>query len=148
MILNIYLIIVLLLIALYHHSIQNNLEKFFFEKYFGYNNVKRPSTKCKNKKINNNLNCLGFPSGHAEAITIISGLLYYYNFITLGLCLIIIFIISLQRIITDKHTISQVLAGILFGYGYLNIYTYFNLSIYSFLIVASIGLILYFFTFT
>jgi hypothetical protein len=146
--LNILLIIVILLIVFYHNLIQNDLEKRFFEKYLGYDNVKRPLKKCKKYEKKNTLSCVGMPSGHAETITILSGLLYYYKFISLWLCFTLILIFSFERITSNAHTLQQVFVGILFGYGYLNIYTYFNLSIYSFLIVASIGLILYFLTFT
>ena len=87
------------------------------------------------------------PSGHAETITILTYLLYYYKFIPLWLCFIVIFLFCLQRITSNMHTLPQVIIGILFGYLYSNIYTYFNLSIYSFLIVVSIGLTLYFLSF-
>jgi hypothetical protein len=146
--LNILLIIAILLIAFYHKLIQNNLEKNFFEKYFGYDNVKRPLKKCKIYEKKNNLSCLGFPSGHAETITIVCCLLYYYKFIQLWLCFILIVIFSLERITSKAHTLKQVFIGILFGYLYSNIYIHFNLSIYSFLIVICIGIILYFLTFT
>ena len=141
--LNTFIIIVILLITFYHYIIQNDLEKIFFEKYFGYDNVKRPLKKC-NKYKKGNFSCLGMPSGHSETITILSYLLYYYKFITLWFCFILIFLFSLQRITSNMHSLPQVLMGILFGYLYSKIYTYFNLSIYSFLIVASIGLIFYF----
>jgi len=145
--LNIFLIIVILLITFYHNLIQNDLEKIFFEKYLGYDNVKRPLKKC-NKYKKNNFSCLGMPSGHAETITILTYLLYYYKFLPLWLCFLLIFLFCLQRITANKHTLSQVIIGILFGYLYSNIYTYFNLSIYSFLIVVSIGLTFYFLSFT
>ena len=42
------------------------------------------------------------PSGHAGTITIVCCLLYYYKYINLYTCVIIITIVSLQRII-DIH---------------------------------------------
>jgi membrane-associated phospholipid phosphatase len=145
--LDIFLIILILIFAYYHYNIQNDLEKIFFKKYFGYDNIKRPLKKCQYENADNLL-CYGMPSGHAETITILTYLLYYYKFIPLWLCFLLIFLFCLQRITANMHTLPQVIIGILFGYLYSNIYTYFNLSIYSFLIVASIGLTLYFLSFT
>jgi membrane-associated phospholipid phosphatase len=82
------------------------------------------------------------PSGHAEGITILSSLLYLYNFIPLWLCLILIIGVSGQRITSQMHTLPQVIAGIFFGYMYTLLYHHFNFSIYSILIVLSIGSIL------
>jgi membrane-associated phospholipid phosphatase len=81
------------------------------------------------------------PSGHAETITIFSLLLYLYNIIPLWLCILLIFVISSQRVIYKYHTIIQVLIGIFIGIIYTMIYKYFNLSYISFLIVLAIGFI-------
>jgi hypothetical protein len=130
------------LISLYHILIQNDLEKKFSETYFNYDDVKRPLTKCSIYLHGQTKGCIGMPSGHAEGITILSSLLYLYNFIPLWLCLILIIGVSGQRITSQMHTLPQVLAGISFGYIYALLYHYFNFSFYSFLIVLSIGSIL------
>jgi hypothetical protein len=136
------IIILIILISLYHYFIQNSLEKFFSKTYFNYEKVKRPLIRCSNFLDTQSLGCIGMPSGHAETSTLFSSLLYLYDFIPLWLCLILIIGVSGQRIISNIHTMSQVLAGISFGYMYALLYRHFNLSVYSFLIVLSIGLIL------
>jgi hypothetical protein len=134
--------IIILLISFYHIRIQNGLEKKFSETYFNYEDVKRPLPRCSNYLDGQPLGCIGMPSGHAETITILSSLLYLYDFIPLWLCLILIIVFSGQRITSQMHTLPQVLVGISFGYIYAFIYHYFNFSAYSFLIVLSIGSIL------
>jgi hypoxanthine phosphoribosyltransferase len=129
------------IIAFYHFFIQNGLEKIFFESYFEYDDVKRPLSKCANSTNGQKTECIGMPSGHAETVTIIATLLYLYKFITLPICLLLIFVFSAQRIISDMHTTVQVICGILFGAFYVLIYKSFHLSMYSLLIVISIGII-------
>ena len=136
------IIIIIILVSLYHGILQNGLEKIFSETYFNYKDVKRPLISCSSCLDGQPLGCIGMPSGHAETITILSSLLYLYNFIPLWLCLILIIGVSGQRITSNKHTLPQVLAGIFLGYIYTLLYHHFNLSIYSFFIVLSIGLIL------
>jgi hypothetical protein len=118
------------------------LEKIFFDLYLNYEIVKRPLVQC-NTEIVKTHNCLGFPSGHAETSTIILCLLYFNKFITLPVCIIFIILFSLQRIIVNMHTLIQVIFGILFGFLYSQIYMQNHFSIYSFLIVFSIGFILH-----
>ena len=130
------IVVLIILISLYHMSIQNDLEKKFSETYFNYEEVKRPLPRCSNDE---QFGCIGMPSGHAETITILSSLLYLYDFIPLWLCLVLIIGVSGQRITSNMHTIPQVLAGIYFGYLYTLLYHHFNFSVYSFLIVLSIG---------
>ena len=139
---NLNIVIIIILICFYHIRIQNGLEKIFSETYFNYKEVNRPLIRCSSYLNGQILGCIGMPSGHAETITIFSSLLYLYDFIPLWLCLILIIGFSGQRITSNMHTLSQVLAGISFGYVYALIYQYFNFSAYSFLIVFSIGLIL------
>ena len=133
-----YFIIFLLIVVLYHYDIQNNVEKQLCLEYFGYNNVKRP--------LSGNImfsTCdLGMPSGHAEAGTIMFLLLYFYEYISLPVSIILIFIVSLQRVVKERHTIAQVIAGTMCGIIYSYIYKSYNLSIFSFLIVLSITLLL------
>lgn len=145
-----YLIFVIAIICLYHYIVQNSLEKMLSYTYFNYDNIKRPLTSCvndsKEKLINiitkTHQNCVGMPSGHAETVTILSSLLYFYEFIPLWLCLLLIFCVSIQRIISNMHTFIQVITGILIGYIYFNIYILYNLSVYSILLVLCIGLII------
>ena len=133
-----YFAIFLLIVVLYHFWVQNNVEKLFCLEYFGYNNVKRP--------LSGNImfsSCdLGMPSGHAEAGTIMFLLLYFYEYISLPVSIILIFIVSLQRVVKERHTIAQVIAGTMCGIIYSYIYKSYNLSIFSFLIVLSITLLL------
>ena len=136
------IIVLIILICLYHGILQNGLEKIFSETYFNYEQVNRPLIRCSSYLNGQILGCIGMPSGHSETITIFSILLYLYNFIPFWLCLILIFVFSGQRITSNMHTFTQVVAGIFFGYVYALIYQYFNFSSYSFLIVLSIGLIL------
>jgi hypothetical protein len=85
---------------------------------------------------------LGMPSGHAEIATIISCILYYYKFISLWLCILLIFIFSLQRVIANRHTVFQVIIGIMCGLIYSYIYISNNLSFLSLGFVMLIGLLL------
>ena len=137
---NISLIVLFVLIFMYNFYIQNGLEKLFSETYFDYNLVKRPLARCSN--TNHFTGCIGMPSGHAESFTLLSCLLYFYKFIPFYYCILFIFLFSFQRIISNMHTLNQVLVGITTGYMYASIYKYFDLSMYSFLIVFSIGLFL------
>jgi len=131
----------LIFIFLYHYYIQNEIEKRFSLTYLPYNKVKRPLQKCDND-FYKSIHCIGMPSGHAEAATIILCLLYYYKYISIWLAILFIFIFSIQRIIIGVHTLLQVLMGILVGLIYYMIYISFNLTLISFLIVFAIGVIL------
>jgi membrane-associated phospholipid phosphatase len=136
------IVVLIILISFYHGTLQNDLEKKFSETYFNYEEVKRPLPRCSSFPNDEQHGCIGMPSGHAETITILSSLLYLYDFIPLWLCIILIIGVSGQRITSNMHTISQVLAGISFGYMYALLYYHFNFSVYSFYIVLSIGSIL------
>lgn len=141
---NIIILITIILLSSYHYFIHNGLEKTFSQTYFEYDDIRRPLELC-DKEINcPRLFCTGMPSGHAETITVFCLLLCLYNFIPLWLSIVIIIIVDFQRIISNKHTIIQVLIGSLLGIIYANIYKFFNLSIYGFLLVFSIGFILTF----
>jgi len=133
-----YFAIFLLIVVLYHYYIQNNVEKRFCLEYFDYNNVKRPLSG----NIMSSSGDLGMPSGHAEAGTIMFLLLYYYGYISLPVSIILIFIVSLQRVLKERHSIAQVIVGTICGLIYSYIYKSYNLSIFSFLIVLSITFLL------
>ena len=133
-----YFAIFLLIVVQYHRYIQDDVEKLFFLEYFGYDNVKRPLTG--NTMISTK--DLGMPSGHAESATIMFLLLYFYGYISLPVSIILIFLVSLQRVLAQRHSIAQVTVGTILGLIYSYIYKSYNFSIFSFLIVISITLIL------
>ena len=133
-----YFAIFLLIVVMYHHYVQDNIEKIFFLEYFGYNNVKRPLSG----NIMYSYEDLGMPSGHVESSTLMFLLLYFYGYISLPVSIILIFLISLQRVLEQRHTIAQTIVGAICGIIYSYIYKSYNLSIFSFLIVVSITLLL------
>jgi hypothetical protein len=125
---------------MYHFYIHNNLEKLFSQTYFDYDKVKRPLSKCQNREKFARSGCIGMPSGHAETSSVFSFLLYFYKIIPLWACLLIISIISIQRITSHMHTINQVTVGVILGYIYACIYKKFS---YGFAIIFFIGLLLF-----
>lgn len=127
-----------LVVVFTYHIIHNNIEKQFSLTYFGYDNIKRPLSDSNMYTYRD----LGMPSGHAEISTIISCILYHYKFISLWLCILLIFIFSIQRIIADRHLLNQVIVGIMCGLIYSYIYISNNLSFLSLGIVMLIGLLL------
>ena len=136
--------VIIVVITSYHYLIQNYLEKYFFKCNFDYNNIKRPLKICsKEREREKPTMCIGMPSGHVETITIFSSLLYLYKFIPLWISILLIFIISMQRYITNMHSIIQIMTGIIFGLSYVFIYKHFNLSILSFIIIIFTGISLY-----
>jgi hypoxanthine phosphoribosyltransferase len=132
------LLITICIIFLYHYYIQNGLEKLFCQGFFDYNDIKRPLQNC-NNNIYTSLSCIGLPSGHAETATIFFSLLYIYKFISLPFCIIIIFLISLQRVVTHMHTVEQVVVGIILGLVYCQNYSATNCSLYSLIPVIVLG---------
>jgi prepilin signal peptidase PulO-like enzyme (type II secretory pathway) len=64
------------------------------------------------------------------------------DFASYSLLLITIFIFSIQRIIANKHTLNQLIVGIMCGLIYSYIYISNNLSFLSLGIVMLIGLLL------
>ena len=134
-----YYIIFFLVIIFTYHLVQNNIEKQFSLTYFGFDNVKRPLSDSNMYTFRD----LGMPSGHAEIATIISCILYYYKFISLWLCILLIFIFSLQRVIANRHTVFQVIIGIMCGLIYSYIYISNNLSLLSLGFVVLISLLLF-----
>lgn len=138
------IIMIIIIVSLYHYLIQNGLEKKFSKAYFNYKYIKRPLNEC--EQNNNYFKCVGMPSRHAEIASIIAFLMYSYEFISLPICLLIIFIFSAQRVIKNFHTVLQVIVGIFLGYIYASIYTKFDFSVYSFAIVFGIGIMLHLLT--
>jgi len=142
---NMILFIIICIISFYHFLIHNGLEKIFMQTYLNYDFVKRPLKNC-NNTLYKAVKCVGLPSGHAETVTVLSILLYYYKIIPLYICIILILVFSLQRVISHMHTFFQITLGILFGVFYSYIYISLNLSLLSFLVIAIIGLVLIMFT--
>jgi membrane-associated phospholipid phosphatase len=138
---NYFTLLIIFFILIYHSFIQNKIEKHFFETLLGYNFVKRPFESCK-YEINKSPHCLGFPSRHVEITTLVCSLLYFTKFISLNVCIILIILFLLHRIFFNFHTLLQVCVGLFFGFIYSQIYILTNFSIYSFLIVFLIGLLL------
>lgn len=132
----------LIFIIIYHIIIHNNLEKMFLSAFFNYDDIKRPLNKCNNNFLEP-LSCYGMPSGHAELITILASLLYKNNIISLEIAILLIIIISSQRVISNMHTVKQVCAGIILGLIYGKIY---NSSKYSYIIIIVFGLLMANFT--
>ena len=64
------------------------------------------------------------------------------SFANIRYCLFMIIVVSLQRLVTNVHSIIQVAMGIFAGLIYSSIYKYFDLSIISFLIIFTFGFIL------
>ena len=128
-------------ILLYHMHIHNNLEKIFSDMYFPYDDVRRPFFGC-HKNMYEMVECIGMPSGHSESLTILSILLYYFKYISLPICILIIMITGIHRYVFSFHTILQICAGIILGVIYSLIYIKGNLSLLSFLFVFLIGFIL------
>jgi hypothetical protein len=138
--------VIIVVITSYHYLIQNYLEKYFIECRFDYNSIKRPLKICSKEQDHERKKptmCIGMPSGHVETITIFAILLYLYKFIPLWVSILLICIISIQRYISNMHSIIQIVVGIIVGLSYVFIYKHFNLSILSFLIIIFIGISLY-----
>ena len=115
-------IFVLIAILTIHNILINDLEKIFFAQ-LRIPSFLRPSVNCKYLINNWTTECLGMPSGHAQLISILSYILYKYNYISIELASLAIIIICAQRVIFKKHTILQVCVGVLFGLFYGQIYT-------------------------
>lgn len=139
---NIILLSIIILFSLYHYFIHNGLEKKFIQTYFDYNLVKRPLLNCSNKNSCTRLGCIGMPSGHAETSAVFFFLLYFKKFIPLWICLLSVSLISIQRVTTNMHTLSQVIVGAILGFLYATMYIKFNLSLFSFIVVICIGFML------
>ena len=128
-----YVVIVILLV--FHYFITNVLEKIFVDQYI--TTSKRPDS------INENHTCsLGMPSGHVETTTILCAFLVHNNIISIKTSLVIIFIMTLQRIMSKRHTVSQTIFGFLTGLIYSYIYTQTDFSWISLLILLIVNLIL------
>jgi hypoxanthine phosphoribosyltransferase len=138
-----YIITIILIIAIYDHVVLNGLEKTYSEVWFDYNVIKRPLPICL-KTENMSVKCVGMPSGHAQTVTIVALLLYNYKLISSLTCAVLIIIVSLQRVLTNKHTFGQVFAGIIIGLMYSYIYIANHLSPKCILYILGITIALIF----
>lgn len=124
---NVYIFFIIAIIIIYDHIILNGIEKMCFNAFFDYKLIKRPSLRCETIE-NVTLKCVGMPSGHAQSITIFALLLFYYRYISFNTSILLIILISLQRVFSKAHTILQVLTGIIVGSMYSYIYISNHLS--------------------
>lgn len=140
---NLNLLLFIIFVTIYHFSLHNKLEKLFTQTHIDYELVKRPSYKCSNNIYKYDLNCIGMPSGHAEASALLCFLLYFLQLMPLWTSLFIITIVSLQRVIYKRHTIIQVLVGSMLGFVYASIYKYYNYSIVGISFIITFSFILW-----
>ncbi len=114
------------------------MEKLLAQLY--YKTLPRPNETC--KKIPSILSCLGMPSGHTEAITLLTIFAFLSGFINIFWVISLILLVVFERVITQMHTINQVMVGFLLGLLYALIYYSLKSPIYI-CIIAIMILILY-----
>ena len=78
----------------------------------------------------------GMPSGHAESLTILAYIMYKKGIISGWGCAFIITLVGLQRILYNRHTLLQVVAGTCLGLLYGQIYATSKNPILKCLIIA------------
>jgi membrane-associated phospholipid phosphatase len=109
----------ILLCIIILHTFVNNLEKLLVQNIFG--SIRRPCEKCSNSN-SDELACLGMPSGHVEAATIVSMFLIVNELVPLWGGILIVVCTALQRVYSLRHTFNQVLVGFAIGLLYSYIY--------------------------
>jgi len=131
-------LIYIIIISIAHYGIVNKIEKIFSKLMFPNNKIiNRPLNECKDSN-DFNFSCIGMPSGHTEGTTILCLLLNHYDLLPLPMAIVTIFVVGLQRIVTDMHNIQQVLVGLLFGLLYTQLYINTDTSFTSLLILLGI----------
>lgn len=130
-------IFLLMFIFVCFSFIINPIEKKIYQLYFG--NSERPLDKCKNS---NDFECFGMPSGHTELATIISFMLYSKKYITLFVACIIILIFAMQRIVTNMHSITQVITGFVLGLLYSLIFVKLHKNSYIVIFILLLSFVL------
>jgi membrane-associated phospholipid phosphatase len=78
----------------------------------------------------------GMPSGHAESLTILAYIMYKKGIISGWGCTFVITLVGLQRILYNRHTLLQVVAGTCLGLLYGQIYATSKNPILKCLIIA------------
>jgi hypothetical protein len=115
-----------------HYFPVNRLEKKWFSQTTALpkSALVRPNSECSRAEPNVN-RCMGMPSGHTEAATIFALILFHYGYMSAMAAGFIVAAVGAQRILFQRHTISQVLVGAAFGLAYSIIYCKLRLSIFS-----------------
>ena len=132
-----YFILSLLFVFIYHYGVHNGIEKTFVQTFVTTDN-RRPSNICKARSKNDlPIRCVGMPSGHAESGTIIILLLFFQGLLSKYHVLTLVFLLGLQRVIANRHSVSQVIIGTLLGIMYAYIYKRFNIK--GFLLIFLFG---------
>jgi hypoxanthine phosphoribosyltransferase len=129
-------IFILIVLILLHYCILNGLEKIFFQIVLNHIIILRPFKKTDPliDILNVNVEYLGLPSGHAEIIVFLSLFLVKFKYISIPISIILIILVCLQRIITYRHALLQVIIGVLFGLVYSYLYNITNYSYKSIII--------------
>ena len=78
----------------------------------------------------------GMPSGHSESLTILAYLMYKKGVLSGWGCTFVIVMVGLQRVLYNRHTLLQVVAGTCLGLLYGQIYTTSKNPILKCLIIA------------
>lgn len=125
----------LLIILSIHYFVTNIFEKIFAQQYS--TESKRPDSGNLRKA-----STLGMPSGHVETTTILCLILVYYDIMPLSAAILIIIIMALQRVSSERHTVDQTIIGFVIGMLYATIYILTGVSFYSIVILLIINLIL------
>ena len=116
-------ILIILSIIIIQANINGNekllVQKFMQKQYGNSDIVRRPCEECASS---DELKCLGMPSGHTECATIFASLLLFSQYINFPIYIIIIGTTGLQRILYNRHTVNQVMAGFIMGSLYSGIY--------------------------
>jgi hypoxanthine phosphoribosyltransferase len=116
----------IILIIIIHIIFINKLEKtLFYEKEHGIND--RPDCDYSDY---NKVECMGTPSGHVEILIIMSYFVCIcfpeYLRVIIPVAIILIILMCIQRIITKRHNLYQVIYGIFFGIMYSFMYKSFS----------------------
>ena len=121
-------IIIFIIIISIHLLVINGLEKQSIGLIWKKDkNIYRPN---RNKCLFDSNDCLGMPSGHTEIATFIGLYLVnkYKNLLMYYVAFMFILIISIQRIISKRHSILQIIVGILLACLYYTFYSFTNFS--------------------
>ena len=124
-------IIIFIIIISIHLLVINGLEKQSIGFIWKNNkNIYRPN---RNKCLFDSNDCLGMPSGHTEIATFIGLYLVnkYKKLTSYYAAFMIILLISIQRIISKRHSILQIIVGILLVCLYFTFYSFTNFSFIS-----------------
>lgn len=127
------LILAITFFLITHLVFTNVYEKVLIQVMVGSNTkiLKRPTRQCMKA---DSLQCLGMPSGHAEAATICCSLMYKFGIMPLYVAISIVAFVCAQRVVFIRHTLLQVVIGMILGSLYAVIYC--NLALWKAAIIA------------